>query len=130
LLAPQRGLIAIVKSRTRDLSTISSALSDFRHPLLPCCLQAAYIEPCILLELSNFYCLPGRTGGLPVGLAGVLHGIFFEDVLLAVGDSDLRSWDGAVCVEANLDRTQCRYDPHRSDRTVDARRVLAVRFVG
>ena len=30
------------------------------------------------------------------------RGIFFEDVLLTVGDSDLRSGDGAVCVEANF----------------------------
>ena len=28
--------------------------------------------------------------------------LFFEDVLVAVGDSDLRSGDGPVCVEANF----------------------------
>jgi GAF domain-containing protein len=71
---PLKGaLIAIVKSQTRDLSTISSALSEFRHPLLPCRLQAACIEPRILLELPNFYCLPGEPGELPVGLERIVQ---------------------------------------------------------
>src|ERR1700735_5709650 len=56
LLAPQRGLIAIVKSQNHAPSTISSTHQG-SGTALPCP-PAACIKPCILPELSNFYCLP------------------------------------------------------------------------
>src|SRR5260370_4617950 len=66
LLAPQGGLIAIVKSQNHAPSTISSTLQG-SGTALPCP-PAACIKPCILPELSNLYCLPGKAGGTPGGL--------------------------------------------------------------
>src|SRR3984893_10809098 len=61
LLAPQRGLIAIVKSQNHAPSTISSTLQS-SDTALPCP-PAACIKPCILPELSKLLLPPRQSRG-------------------------------------------------------------------
>ncbi len=63
LLAPQRGLIAIGQKHGR----IRPGRHYLDRHVCPSC-SVRNEWRCTLLELSNFYCRPGRAGGTPVGL--------------------------------------------------------------